>query len=229
MSEFFNSFLTKEHWQESWEFYKGYGDAVVDTVSGLAHIVRHPVDTAKGIKDFVCVAYTDPRGTWDAISSDVLNSLQDPRSAGKLTGHVLITAGTVAAPFASSAKTAQVANEIAIAERAGSAAQEVASNVKVILRVRHHTSVENMRKIQVSRGINPARGDPIGVHVETQPFGPVSSASRDVGAFGRGAYIEFDQPQTIVPTQVGPRNTGVIPTHTPLSIENLHPVFYKVK
>ena len=100
-------------------------------------------------------------------------------------------------------------------------------NVGSMARVRHHTSAENLRKIQTSNVINPARGDPIGVHVETQPFGPVSSASRDVGAFGRGAYIEFDQPQTIVPTYIGPRHTGVIPTEVPLSIENLNPVFYK--
>ena len=98
------------------------------------------------------------------------------------------------------------------------ASQQVGSlrNAGSIVRVRHHTSVENLRKIQTSNVINPARGDPIGVHVEMQPFGPVSSASRDVGAFGRGAYIEFDQPQAIVPTYIGPRHTGVIPTEVPL-------------
>jgi uncharacterized protein RhaS with RHS repeats len=104
---------------------------------------------------------------------------------------------------------------------------KVISKTEPVPRVRHHTSVENLRKIRESQEIWPARGDPIGVHVETQPFGPVSSASSDVGAFGRGAYIEFDRPQTIVPTYIGPRNTGVIPTQKPFIIDNLNPVYWK--
>ena len=42
-----------------------------------------------------------------------------------------------------------------------------------------------------------------------------------------GARQGFDQPQMIVPTYIGPRHTGVIPTSTPLDIKDLHPLFIK--
>ncbi len=49
-------------------------------------------------------------------------------------------------------------------------------NIGSMVRVRHHTSAENLRKIQTSNVINPARGDPIGVHVETQLQSPAAGA-----------------------------------------------------
>lgn len=59
-------------------------------------------------------------------------------------------------------------------------------------RVRHHTSPEALASIRQQGVVNPSRGG--GVHVETQPFGPACAASQETGAFGRGAYVEFDSP-----------------------------------
>lgn len=90
-------------------------------------------------------------------------------------------------------------------------------------RVRHHTSPEALASIQEQGVINPSRGG--GVHVETEPFGPARTASQETGAFGRGAYVEFDSPLDVVPTNVGPRNTGVIPSTSPLPLEGTNPAF----
>lgn len=91
-------------------------------------------------------------------------------------------------------------------------------------RVRHYTSSEGLAGIKADSAINPARGG--GVHVEVGPsFGPAKTGSAQTGAHGSGAYVEFDAPGTIIPTYVGPRQTGVIPTATPLPLNDLNPVF----
>ncbi len=65
-----------------------------------------------------------------------------------------------------------------------------------------------------------------GVHVEIEPFGPVSSAAADTGAVPGGAYLESDAPNGMVPTtRIGPRNTALIPTEAPLRLEGWNPVF----
>ena len=112
---FFESFGTSEHWRDSWEFYKGEGDAVVSTAVGIYNFVRHPIQTLEGIGGFIGTAIGDPSGTWDTLYNNLLASLSDPRSAGELAGHGLITIGTVMAPFASSAKSsATVAVELEV-------------------------------------------------------------------------------------------------------------------
>ena len=95
--------------------------------------------------------------------------------------------------------------------------------IPAMLRVRHHTSSESLASIRQQGAINPSRGG--GVHVETQPFGPAQTASRDTGAFGRGGYVEFNAPISIVPTNVGPRTTAMIPATTPLPISGTNPTF----
>jgi hypothetical protein len=77
-----------------------------------------------------------------------------------------------------------------------------------------------------------SRGEPVGVHVEVGPsFGPAARGAAETGAARpsvQGVYVEFDVPRPVVPTPwVGPRNTAVIPTTTPLQIGNLNPVFVK--
>ncbi|MDH4318144.1 MAG: RHS repeat-associated core domain-containing protein, partial [Desulfobulbaceae bacterium] len=92
------------------------------------------------------------------------------------------------------------------------------------LRIRHHTSPEYLNGIKKDNAINPARGG--GVHVEIEPFGPVRTAKAETGAFAKGAYVEFDAPLDKIPsTNVGPRNTGVIPTESPLPLDDLNPTF----
>ena len=90
-----------------------------------------------------------------------------------------------------------------------------------------------MRGIESDGIIHPARGDPAGVHVETPPFGSIKPGlggpATETGAAMDGAYVEFDFPSSAVPTQVGPRNTVVIPTTTPLPIFELNPIFVSVR
>jgi len=72
---------------------------------------------------------------------------------------------------------------------------------------------------------------PFGVHVEVEPFGPTTprtgpgSPGAEVGAAGQGRYVEFDLPPNAIRTDVGPRNTAVIPTRTPLPIHDKNPTF----
>ncbi len=66
----------------------------------------------------------------------------------------------------------------------------------------------------------------MGVHVEVAPFGQVSSASAQTGAFGRGSFVEFLVPSSsILRIQVGPRNTGVIPTNSSLPLQGTDATF----
>ena len=73
------------------------------------------------------------------------------------------------------------------------------------------------------QAIRPARGEPLGVDVEVEPFGRVNpysrrSPKRETGAKGNGAYVEFDLPDNaIFPPEVEPRNCARIPTDGPLS------------
>jgi hypothetical protein len=105
-----------------------------------------------------------------------------------------------------------------------------------LARARHHTDVAGMRGIQRDGAINPARADPpvdTGVHVETQPFGPtkpgLGGPKAETGAASEGAYVEIDLPSSAVPTDVGPRNTAVIPASKPLPIGDLNPTFSPVR
>ncbi len=87
-----------------------------------------------------------------------------------------------------------------------------------------------MKKIKVGEVIEPSRGAPKGVHVELGEggFGPPRSGAAEVGAFGKGAYVEFDAPNDIIPTNVGPRKTGVISTGSPFPLRGLSPKIVKI-
>ena len=94
-------------------------------------------------------------------------------------------------------------------------------------RVRHHTSPAGKNGIKKDGAINPSRAEQgTGVHVEVEPFGLAKKAPDQTGAFGKGSYVEFDAPSNIIKTNVGPRNTGVIPTNKPLSIDKLNPKYH---
>lgn len=95
-------------------------------------------------------------------------------------------------------------------------------------RVRHFTSSDGLRGIRATLRIFVSRAADVGgegVHVERQPFGPPSTGSAETGAFGSGAFVEFDEPAAVTSTHVGPRNTAVIPTRVPLDISKLDPSF----
>jgi hypothetical protein len=102
-------------------------------------------------------------------------------------------------------------------------------------RARHHTDLEGMRGIQREGAINPGRGEPPGVHVETEPFGPTTPGrggpKAETGAAKEGAYVEIDLPGNAIPDAPpkGPRNTAVIPTADPLPIVGLNPRFVPVR
>lgn len=102
------------------------------------------------------------------------------------------------------------------------------------IRCRHHTDHQGLAGIMKNLAINPSRGVPIGVDVEVEPFGPVNpyslrSPKDETGAYGGGAYVEFDLPENAVmdPT-VGPRNNAHIPCNEPLRIASLNPKFVKI-
>nr|WP_318365426.1 RHS repeat-associated core domain-containing protein [Enterobacter sp.] len=96
------------------------------------------------------------------------------------------------------------------------------------VRVRHHTSMEGINGITKDGAINPARGNPVGVHVEVEPFGDPKTAGAETGAWKNGSYVEFDASKdSLIKTNVGPRNTAVIPTENPLPINDKNPVYNK--
>jgi hypothetical protein len=76
------------------EMWKGYGDAITETVSGLWHTLWHPIDTAKGIVKGVAQIVKDPGGVLKAIGRQIADDFTggDLRKAGKLIGQVLIAA-----------------------------------------------------------------------------------------------------------------------------------------
>jgi hypothetical protein len=87
--------------------------------------------------------------------------------------------------------------------------------------------------IKNDNAINPGRGEPPGVHVETEPFGPtkpgLEGPKAETGAKVDGAYVEFDLPPNAQKTNIGPRNTAVVPTDKPLPLDGLNPKFVETR
>lgn len=55
--------------------------------------------------------------------------------------------------------------------------------------------------------------------------GPAANAAEDTGASQSGAYVEFDAPENVIQTEnVGPRNTGMIPSDKPVDISQMSPI-----
>lgn len=90
-----------------------------------------------------------------------------------------------------------------------------------------------MRRIQRDGAINPSWGEPLGIDVETEPFGPtrpgLGGPKAETGAAKEGAYVEIDLPDNAIRTNVGPRHTARIPTSEPLPIGGLYPRFVAVR
>jgi hypothetical protein len=105
-------------------------------------------------------------------------------------------------------------------------------------RVRHHTDDEGLEKIRKDMAIITSRGAmgfEAGVHVEMEPFGTaradIGGPKDQTGAHKEGAFVEFDAPPNLLRTDIGVRNTGIIPTGLtePLSLVGLNPRFVKVR
>lgn len=105
-------------------------------------------------------------------------------------------------------------------------------------RVRHHSDDAGWDGIWEGQVIFPSRGIEgidAGVHVEVEPFGStrpgLNGPRAEMGCFGEGAYVEFDAPASMVATNVGPRNTAIIPTRAdlPLSLRGLNARFVRVR
>ncbi len=109
---------------------------------------------------------------------------------------------------------------------------ETPKNIDDLVTVRHHTDPASLKRIKSDNAIKAGRpagwDDTIGVHVEVEPFGPAKSAARQVGATNKGAFVEFQIPETsLKPTYVGPRKTAVIPTNNALSLEGKAATFHQ--
>lgn len=84
-----------------------------------------------------------------------------------------------------------------------------------LIKVRHYTSDNGVSDIEKSQSINVSRGEPQGVHVEVEPFGDPRTAAREMGVASKKSksYVEFEVAEdSLVKTNVGPRNTAIVPT-----------------
>jgi RHS repeat-associated protein len=88
------------------QFFLGYGDAVAGTVGGLYNMVRHPVRAVQGLAG----AIAHPVQTAKAVANSVADTWSSGnRGQGQIVGGALITAATVAAPYAKAGGTAKAA------------------------------------------------------------------------------------------------------------------------
>lgn len=99
-----------------------------------------------------------------------------------------------------------------------------------LVTVRHHTNIQGLSGIGADGAIKPGRpagmDANVGVHVEVNPIKPVKSAPKEVGATYGGAYVDFQVPRSsLVLTHVGPRQTAVVPTKTPMSLKGKNAKF----
>ncbi|MFC2027120.1 RHS repeat-associated core domain-containing protein [Chloroflexota bacterium] len=90
---------TAEYWGDVGDMFLGYGDAAVNTVTGLADMadmVQRPwanVDEWKGLANVV----THPGETLDAIGSNYAELAKTDRGRGQIVGEGLITLATIGA------------------------------------------------------------------------------------------------------------------------------------
>ena len=107
----------------------GYYKAGSSVVTGTAHAVMHPIDTAVGVGK----AIASPVQTTKAIASAIAEKSQTLEGQGEIVGTVLIAVGTVATPFAATAKvatTVTAVGETALAAEATNAVSKIGSVAK---------------------------------------------------------------------------------------------------
>ncbi len=169
-------------------------------------IDKHPVAAAAIAGVFIAPPIILAAGP-EAVGAFLLNEVKD---------EVLSVATGGASDVLDISKTIKNVAEVGI--------KKIVKNADDMVAVRHHTSKKTKKiikkegEIKISR---PAQGNPTGVDVEIAPFGPVRSASADVGAAQSGAYIEWLQPSksiTRTPNVSTTRNTGRIITDKPVKL-----------
>jgi hypothetical protein len=107
--------------------------------------------------------------------------------------------------------------------------------------LRHHTSDANLDQIRSEGLLRLSRGwegSGPGIHVEAEPFGSTRpfrpgkpSPKADLGLAADGAFVEFDVPEGLVvmPYHCGARQSAIILTKVPLSLDGLNARYVKVR
>jgi RHS repeat-associated protein len=99
------------YWLGVGQVWQGYGQAAWGFLSGLGSAILHPVDTTLGLAQAVVHPVSTAGAIWGGVSqtfSDLGST--DPRVSGQAMGNILLTAASVAAPYARTGQAAGVAN-----------------------------------------------------------------------------------------------------------------------
>lgn len=109
------------YWEGVGEVFKGYGDAIADTATGLYTMARHPIQTAQGIGS----AVMHPIQTGQAIIADVKEKSGSLRGQGSIGGDFLLSlaGGATANAFRKSAAVTKVTNKLKKLRAGGAAAE----------------------------------------------------------------------------------------------------------
>jgi Pretoxin HINT domain len=105
--------------------WKGYGEAAVGVVTGVGHVIAHPVNTVEGVSH----AVAHPIATGKALAHGVAADWNSgPEGQGKIVGGVLIAVGSAGAGMAG--KGAQTVDGLATAGNAGKLLEEAEAAAK---------------------------------------------------------------------------------------------------
>jgi hypothetical protein len=113
-----------DYWGDVGGYFMGYYDVGAGFVTGTAHMVAHPINTAVGVG----TAVAHPINTGKAIASGIEADWNgDARAHGRLVAGVLTAVAAVVAPEAEAGNLSKV-NEVAnVGEKAAATAKEAAS------------------------------------------------------------------------------------------------------
>ncbi len=158
---------------------------------------------------------------WDAASALPSSNLEvDVTYDGDFVAEAVDEAAIVTGVVASTKGAFRnIERSVANIERKVANVERKAANLSDdLVDVRHHTSPQAAKAIKNRGSITSSRraqGLEPGVDVEVAPFGPARTASADVGAAQKGAFVQFRVPASSITRtpRVNPnRNTGRIIT-----------------
>lgn len=111
-----------DYWHDVGQMWLGYGDAGVDTVTGVAHSIAHPIQTVEGIGN----AVAHPIKTAQAIAKATGDAWESgSRGQGRVVGNALIAIGTAATPFTKADQVEKVAEILNIENKASAVEKPV--------------------------------------------------------------------------------------------------------
>jgi hypothetical protein len=138
------------------QFYRGYGDAVADTVGGLYTTVRHPILTARGLAG----AIAHPVQTAKAVTDSVVDTWNSgTRGQGRVVGNALIAAATIAAPYAKSGGAANAA---------------IAAKTRIGYHATYPEAAQAIRQTGFRPGTKPGRLGAGGTYVNSSAEGAIA-------------------------------------------------------